>query len=421
MTPPRGSEAFSRNYEEPRYGGYGYGYVNGPSPQSGRFLALKTPAGLNYVDPAKIAYLQVKDKSATLRRRKPVLVFTVGAWMKNKPAKITVSYLAKGIAWAPSYRVDLTDPKSLVLQQSAVLKNELESFDGANIQLISGFPNMQFRHVTSPLSLNTNWTRFFQELGQRTGQSPAPMMQQVMSNSASPIDTSGIDISAVPEGEGVDLHYQDIGPRAMDEGDSMAVETASAKADYERIVEWIIPDTRAANGHYLSNGGESDKSNDGAWDAVRFRNPLKFPMTTGPAMFVAAGKFNGQQLSAWVNVGEETTLRVTKALSIRTQSVEHEVESARDAVNIAGQNYQKVTVEGEIRANNHRRETVNLVIRRRFSGDVLKADGEPKTSLLEEGAGYVNRRNQLTWSMPLKSGEELKLTYRYTLLVWSSN
>jgi hypothetical protein len=36
---------------------------------------------------------------------------------------------------------------------------------------------------------------------------------------------------------------------------------------------------------------------------------------------------------------------------------------------------------------------------------------------LEEGAGYVNKRNELLWTLPLKPGEEVKLNYRYSLLV----
>ena len=68
------------------------------------------------------------------------------------------------MSWAPSYSVDTTDPADLVVRQKAVIKNELESFEEAEIGLISGFPNIPFAHVTSPLSPRTDWARFFQEL-----------------------------------------------------------------------------------------------------------------------------------------------------------------------------------------------------------------------------------------------------------------
>ena len=389
------------------------------STSSARFLLLKTKDGQAYIDSSKIAYLEAKGKSAAVRQRKAVLLFTVGE-LKQKNAMLSISYLAKGMAWAPSYRVDISNPKKLLIQQSAVVKNELEPFADAQLRLISGFPSVQFGHVISPLSPNTTWANFFQQLNQRITEGRGSMITQqvVASNSVEP--NRGLDLNAIPTGEGVDLYYQDIDRQTLDEGDSLAVETASGKADYDRIVEWIIPDTRQANGRYIDESqrqNEPDKYQDAVWDAVRFRNPFGFPMTTAPAMFVADGKFNGQQLSYWVNSGEETTLHITKALSVRTQSVEQEVDNVRDLIYIAGEPFRKITLEGTILANNHRHEQIALVIRRRFSGELVSADKEPKMSLLEEGAGYVNKRNQLNWSLTLKPGEEVKLVYRYTLLV----
>ncbi|MGA2061770.1 MAG: hypothetical protein ABSG67_14890 [Thermoguttaceae bacterium] len=425
IDPPHGSAAWNRRYEQPNYY-YGYGawdrYSGGNpvgSASSARFLLLKTKDGQSYIDSSKIAYLEAKGKSAAVRQRKAVLLFTVGE-LKQKNAMLSISYLAKGMAWAPSYRVDISDPKELLIRQSAVVKNELEPFADAQLRLISGFPSVQFGHVISPLSPDTTWANFFQQLNQRIAEGRGSMITQqvVASNSVEP--NRGLDLNAIPTGEGVDLYYQDINQQTLDEGDSLAVETASGKAIYDRIVEWIIPDTRQANGRYIDESqrqNEPDKYQDAVWDAVRFRNPFGFPMTTAPAMFVADGKFNGQQMSYWVNSGEETTLHITKALSVRTRSVEQEVDNARDLIYIAGEPFRKITLEGTILANNHRNEQIALVIRRRFSGELASADKDPKISLLEEGAGYINKRNQLTWSSTLKPGEEVKLVYRYTLLV----
>jgi hypothetical protein len=40
-----------------------------------------------------------------------------------------------------------------------------------------------------------------------------------------------------------------------------------------------------------------------------------------------------------------------------------------------------------------------------------------ESSLLAEGVYSVNRRNDLLWTLPLKSGEQRKLKYTYTVLV----
>jgi hypothetical protein len=144
-------------------------------------------------------------------------------------------------------------------------------------------------------------------------------------------------------------------------------------------------------------------------------------MTTGPATVTANGHFNGQRMSYWVNAGEETILRVEKALSVRTRATENEQlnkdGSGRDVVWVGGRQYRKTTVEGEVAVSNHRKEAVSMVIRRRFSGELIQAEGAPKSSLLTEGVYSVNRRNEMVWTLPLKGGEEVKLKYSYTVLV----
>ena len=402
-----------------------------------RYLVLKTAKGQVYVEPAEIAYVETENAEEKIKRRQPRLLLTVGETDKAEN-KVAISYLTHGLSWAPSYRIDITDPKTLALEQQAVVKNELTDLDGAEIKLISGFPSVQFAHVTSPLSTRMTWDAFFQQLNQRGWRGSdldnnRVVGQQTVGNAVSPYDLS---MAATPAGEGVDLHYQSIGKRSLAEGDSLALSVARSKAAYERIVEWLVPDTRDEFGRNLREGsynpwGRYDRNEDddgSAWDALKFKNPFSFAMTTGPAMVVADGKFDGQRTSYWVNAGEETMLRINKALSVRTRAIEHEEQqngatpgslasSVRDVVWIGGYSYRKCTVEGELTVSNHRKETIQFVIRRRFSGDLVKADGDPKISLREEGVYSVNRRNELLWTLPLKAGEEKKLTYRYTVLV----
>lgn len=415
--PATGADAWDRAYQRDR--GYYWQRRQAPSGQ-GRFLILATAKGRTYVDASMIAFAQVENGGATVTRRRPVLLFTVGQ-VRNKPATIVVTYLTKGIAWAPSYRLDITDPKTLTIHQKAVIKNELEDIEQAELYLISGFPSVQFSHVTFPLALSTSWANFFQELGRRIrpGQDIALVSQQdVMMNVAAP--AGGIDVSAVPTGEGPDVHYQPIGKRTLAEGDALALDVASAQAPYERIVEWLVPDTRHADGRYVRENERNEnpeKYQDAAWDALRFKNPLPFPMTTGVAVTVANGRFQGQRMSYWANVGEQATVHITKALSIRTRSVEHEQEGTREIVWIGGDDYRKTAVKGQLSVSNHRNENVKLVIRRRFSGDLLEAEGEPRCELCEEGAWSVNKRNELTWTITLEPGQEQTLTYEYTVLV----
>lgn len=218
----------------------------------------------------------------------------------------------------------------------------------------------------------------------------------------------------------MDVNYRSIGVYTLKEGDSVSLSLAKDKSSYERVVEWIVPDTRNEYGNFIADYQRTqnpDKFDDAAWDAIRFKNPFTFAMTTAPAMVISKDHFNGQQMSFWVNSGEMNCLRVTKALSLRTRHAEHEEQGQRETVYIGGGSFFKTSVKGVLTVNNHRKEEVPVYIRRQFSGELLIADGNPKTTLREEGAYAVNQRNELTWTVVLKPGEEKTLNYRYSLLV----
>ncbi len=391
--------------------------IGGPS----RFLVVQTDRGRTYVESAEIAAVEAHNPGETITRRQPRLLLTLGATEKPQ-TKVTIHYLTRGLAWAPSYKIDITDPATLTLEQHAVIRNELADLNGAEVRLISGYPSVAMAHVRSPLSPRTSWAAFFQELNRQDGQENVMVgqgfsAQPIAYNSIAPADGT---LGAIPTGEGVDLHYQPIGKRTLAEGESLDLTVAKESAAYARVVEWLVQDNRNEYGVYNSRR-QGDDADDTAWDALKFKNPLSFPMTTGPAMVTAGGAFNGQRVSFWVNAGEETILRVNKALSVRTRAVENEIQlkdrGGREIVWVGGRQFRQSTVEGELTVNNHRKEAIQLLIRRRFSGDLVQAEGSPKSSLREEGVYCVNRRNELLWSIPLKAGEERKLKYTYTVLV----
>lgn len=385
----------------------------------GRFLVVQTGKGRTYVEASEVTSVESDDAGDKVMRRQPRMILTLSAAAKGE-TKVSLRYLTHGLSWAPSYRIDITDPKSLALEQHAVIRNELLKLDGAELRLISGYPSVQFAHVRSLLGPRTSLAAFFQELGSgevrySDAAGNAAITQNTMENYRAP---HAIALGATPAGEGVDLHYQSIGKRTLGEGETLALMVAKGKADYERIVEWLVADTRDEYGRY---DGRGRVEKDDAWDALKFKNPLAYPMTTGPATVTAGGQFNGQRISYWVNAGEETILRVEKALSVRTRATENEQlnrdGSGRDVVWVGGRQYRKTTVEGEVAVSNHRKETVSMVIRRRFSGELIQAEGAPKSSLLPEGVYSINRRNELVWTLALKAGEETKLKYSYTVLV----
>src|SRR5205807_876851 len=133
---------WNRTYERPHYDYWGnMGNANmPPMANPSRYLVLQTDTGRVFVDSGMIAYVKTDNKDdVVVKHKKPVLIFTT-----DKAAAISVSYMTKGMAWAPSYRVDISDAKSLTIEQDATVKNELMDIEGTELQLISGFPSVRF-------------------------------------------------------------------------------------------------------------------------------------------------------------------------------------------------------------------------------------------------------------------------------------
>jgi hypothetical protein len=379
------------------------------------FLVLKTAKGRLYINPHDVMMVQTEDADDKIIQRKPVLMLTVEK--TNKKPVVYVSYLTNGMAWAPSYQVDISDPKSLAIEMAAVIRNEMADLDGAEIKLISGFPSVEFANVTSPLSAHTTWTKFFQELSSGGGSAQLALTNQRLVANTMNFDyvvRPRIDLGAIPSGEGVDLHFESIGKRSLLRDEAISLTVGKAKADYERVIEWTVGTSNIARRY----GGAREQHKDEMWDVLVFKNPFQFPMTTAPAMVVENGRFNGQRTAYWTNVGEEANLKITKSLSIRAVSREQADSKANERVVVDDKNYTKIYLQGELTMSNHRKQPIKMHVRHAIRGIISEIDGTPKMVTREESLEEVNRVHEVVWTLTLNPGEERRLTYKNSVLVY---
>jgi hypothetical protein len=390
-----------------------------PVPTTGGFLVLDGDNGKDFIALGRISRVEVL-KPGVVRKRpqdKPAMVFTVA-----KPGNVNLSYLTRGASWAPAYFVDLTDAKSLRIRQTAVVKNELMPLAGAELSLISGYPNVEFGHVDSPLWQGGSLAAFFQQISQKPGARGGAMSQQLAINNYSSGSDMGPPLPAgdEPGATSQDLHFESLGKRTLEPGDALSLDVASGETAYERVVEWAIPDKRDAYGNYLNASRGEPAESSGAWDSVIFPNPLKFPMTTASATIREGGQFRGQSQSNWTNPGQRSCLHITKALSLQTDHTEIEESGKREnEIWMGGRRYYRTTVRAEATARNFRNSPVTLLMKAQFSGALIDAEEQPTDTLRREGVFSVNPRHELEWKLTLKPGAEKKVVYRYTVLVSS--
>ena len=176
------------------------------------------------------------------------------------------------------------------------------------------------------------------------------------------------------------------------------------------MYEWSIADT-------IESRSRDENAQAEIWHSVRLTNDTKIPWTTAPAMTMKDGHLLGQDTLRYAAVGGRTTVRITRAIDVQGEQAEYEVARDRNSESFYGRSYDKVTVRGEIRAINHKREGVRLEIEKLIQGELKKNPDGAVAATIAEGLRQVNPTVRLTWSKQLEPGAPTVLGYEYTLFV----
>lgn len=332
--------------------------------------------------------------------------------------ELTVSYLAKGITWAPSYVVDVSDPDEAAISAKALIINEGVALEGVEVSLVTGFPNLRWADVVSPMSLSESLSNFLRRLGESDEQRERRMRRrggtftgQIGGGDVGiPFDPDEF-LARAPMGEVEDLFFYPVEGVTVREGEVGYYPLFNASVPYEHIHQWDIPDHVDAHGSYASEE-DLDKT-EIVWHSLRLTNTTDVPWTTAPGQTVSQNQILGQDMLRYTPVGGRATLRVTQAMGVKAQQVEYEVERERNAVNFHGTHYDLVTLTGELTVTNFKRDDVKLEITKLFSGELQSADGEPELRKLARGLRRVNPRGRLRWTIELEPGRQEELTYTY--------
>ena len=375
------------------------------------FFALRGVDGKLTVFPrGEIAAIESDGINADLPEQKRMLLVN-RADTKGKP--FMMSYLTSGLTWAPAYRIAL-GPDKLQLDESATVINELEDLKDVEVDLVSGFPNLAYLGVTSPLATGMTMGGF---LAQLNGGRNTPVYARNFALAAGSFAAKAEmdSFSPLPEtGLSQDIHFIPAGKITLAKGDVLYKTPTTATTGYERLVEWNIPDRRDRWGR-VSRNSNDDPSGD-LWDAVRFKNPLESPITTAPVEIIDGRKLLGQTTIQWVNPGEETTVRIAKAQTVTGTRTETE-DSERSLTSFGSYNYRKSKVEGTLELHNFRKSAAKVTARLQYSGEFVSAEDSPKSRQLEVGVYSVNPCRELTWELTLKPGEKREVHYRYSVMI----
>jgi len=330
-----------------------------------------------------------------------------------KKRDFTLTYLAKGATWAPSYQIDISQADSAVISAKAEVVNELEDLKGVTLQLVTGFPNLQFADVPSPLSFKLGLAQFFQYLVRPPEQRP-PIAANVMTQSVVYRPTQ---MPALPGYEAVaargeaaeDLFLYPIKEVTLAKGEVGYYPLFTASVPCQHVYQWSVPDYMWNDGP--RRGGEADKA-EVVWHTLRLQNTTGLPWTTAPAMTVAEGQVLGQDTLTYTPVRGSVVLKVTQAVGVSARQEENEVARVRQ-----DSSHERVTVEGKLQMHNYKSETIDLEVTKTLVGEPKSSTPEADEHHLAPGWRGGNPTSTLTWRFTLKPDEVKELAYTYTVLI----
>jgi len=424
---------FAEDREKPRPDPYAPGRADysgrdytQPSFQS-HLMIIETDDGEVCINPQNVQRVEFLDGKAqkTLTRKGKSMQFDIQIAKPAGGKKLTVSYLAKGITWAPSYIVDITEPDKARLSAKAAVINEACDLDNVTIQLVTGFPNLQFADVVSPLALKENLAQFLQALARgQSEQGRVSVMSNVMSQRAGAYRGPAMEelmpaYGAAEAGKvAEDLFLYPVNNAQLKKGQVGYFPLFTETVPYKHIYQWKIPDYIDEQERYSYPGrGREDEQAERVWHCLKMDNTTKVPWTTAPAEIIKENIILGQDTLNYTPAEGEATLRITQAVSVKAEQLELETDRKRDATQLYGYHYDLITVEGKLSATNFQDKAITLEITKTLSGEVKSSQPKAKIETLARGLRRMNAVRKLNWTIELEPGEQKKLDYIYEVYV----
>jgi hypothetical protein len=362
----------------------------------------------------------------TFKQKSKSMQLTVKLNSSAGGQKFTESHLAKGITWAPSYIVDISDADKAMLAAKAVVINEACDLDTVTLQLVTGFPHLQFADVVSPLALKENLAQFLQALTRGQSQRGRPdVMSNVMTQSVS-YRGSGVEGFAMPEygtaeaGKvAEDLFFYPVENVQLKKGTVGYYPLFTESVSYKHIYQWNIPDYVNEQERYVydQRREQQREPEEEVWHCLRLQNSTKVPWTTAPAETVKEGLILGQDTLNYTPIKGETTLKITQAVSVKAEQTELEIDRKREALRMYGDYFDLITVQGKLSVTNFQEKAITLEIVKTLSGEVKSSEPEAQIESLAKGLLRMNALRKLTWTIELQPDERKELSYIYEVYV----
>jgi len=375
-------------------------------------IVLESPDGkhLSFLTGQNIRMVTTHEPVSETMARRPVMVFDAKK-EGGGGGKIRFVYLTKGATWAPNYRVNILDKKRLGVELATVVRNEGVPIAGAEVSLVSGFPNIGSANVMSPITPSQTLELFFrqvvaQDKKNKSGRNDddETYMSQIMQQESyyEPPVEFGFDTAEIAVGEGPDIHYTSIGKRTLEVGETLSLTVGRGETEYRRVLECDLQDTIRR----IGTGWQKQLVKPDVFEVLKFPNPLPFPMTTAPVTVMENSRFLGQSQTGWVNPQQIASVKITKALNVLVTCAENAEEAKpREAQEFRSGRHIKYDITGTVEIVNRRGEQITLHLNGGFMGKYETSGLAPVRQRVSPLDYWPNEFHELFWEITLEPGE----------------
>lgn len=401
-----------------------YGYSGfSPYPPGSEVILLATAKGSMALRGADVQRVSADGAPLEVRRSVPRARLEIGLDPKGEQeVPLTLTSLEHGWSWAPSYTIDLKGDLGngdlgegrAHLEARAVVFAEAGDLADATLYFVTGFPNLRYSRTNDPLALQGDFDHFLASLG--LDDSPSVLGGQAV------VQNARWDAPAHPELP-ADLAGQEAGDLFLFErrgvtlarGERGFYPLFQADVACEHVYQWTLPERGEPETSWINGREVTPVPVPEVWHALRLKNDSPQPWTTAPAATTKAGFLLGQDVLHYTAAGASTTVRITRAADVQGTATEFETGREPNVV-IGERRYERISIEGRLKATNLERIPVKLEIEKVFAGLLATVPEGAERDVLAEPRADVNPRTRLRWSLTLQPGASQEVGYVYTFL-----
>lgn len=332
--------------------------------------------------------------------------------------KLILFGLERGLSWTPGYAIDISDKKTLNLTAKATVSNDLGELSNVELRFVTGVPNVPWASIIEPLlspqSVDT-FTNMLKSVGEADANFNRRDMRGQSFGNQAPADFAGaFDPSQAGGEQNEDLFFYKQPNVSLKVADRALYILFESKSEYEHLYTCDVPDTVVNNRQYVGlPEGPTD-----VWHKLKFKNKAGQPLTTGPATIYQNNQVMGQDTLNYTAAGADSTLKMSKAMDVRVDATEEEVDRKRDHLKLRnGTYYDLVTIKGTVQIQNMKPAEVELQLSKAITGEFLGGTDGAKATKTAKGLREENPRTNVKWTLPLGSGKKAEVTYSYSVFV----